>query len=202
MKTPLLLTEYVVWRQLKGRNFKPANFYRAESGFKLFKALTSNAFNLKALNFNAFDFKNSKSKFNVNALARFEVVEYINLIDSKRTSIAEMKLYFKCLFLVLACQSLPLNSSPDELAEKQTGVSDSSFYSSIAQTDDDKPLGSADKWDKVPVYIHLTADQVNDMQAEKNENLDFSQNVYVNLNSACNLESITQLVAFLILTLM
>ena len=127
-----------------------------------------------------------------------------------------MKLYFKCLFLVLACQALPLNSAPDELPEEQTGVTDTFLKtemsakmnqnddndddSSIGQINDDEPRESAGRIDKVPMFIHLTADEVNDMHAEKN--FDFSQNVYVNLNSARNFKSITQLVALLILTLM
>ena len=48
--------------------------------------------------------------------------EYINLFDSKRTRISEMSFIFK--FLVLACQALPLNSSPGELQEEEVGVTD------------------------------------------------------------------------------
>ena len=68
-----------------------------------------------------------------------------------------MSLIFKCLFLVLACQALPLNSSTDELQEEEeTGVTDrfvkdemsvkidqndeNDNDSSIAQIDDGKPL--------------------------------------------------------------
>ena len=143
----------------------------------------------------------------------FNDFEYINLFNSKRTRIAEMSLIFKCLFL--ACQTLPLNSSPHELQEEELGVTDRFLKdeisvkmdqndndNSLAQIDGEKPLENADRLDKVPMFIHLTVDQINEMQAEQNSNFDFSRNVYVNLNSACNLESITQLVAFLILTLM
>ena len=141
--------------------------------------------------------------------------EYINLFDSKRTRISEMSFIFKFLFLVLACQALPLNSSPGELQEEEVGVTDRFLKDemsvqmdqndndySLAQIDGEKPLENARPSDKVPMFIHLSVDQINEMQEEKNSNFDFSQNVYVNLNSACNLESITQLVVFLFLTLM
>ena len=156
----------------------------------------------------------------------------INVFYSRRSFIAEMSLIFKFLFLVLACQALPLNSSPDELQEEEVSVTDrfskdemsikldqndeNDNDSSLAKIDDDKQLESAGRLEpksgspgpvhdgdyKVPMINHLTADQINEMQAEQNANFDFSQNFYVNLNGACNLESITQLVAFLILTLL
>ena len=127
-----------------------------------------------------------------------------------------MSFIFKCLFLFLACQALPLNSSTDELQEEEVDVTDrflkdemsvkmdqndndDSDYS-LAQIDNEKPLESASRSSRVPVCTHLTVDQINKMQAEKNSNL--SQNFYVNLNSACNLESITQLVIFIILTIL
>ena len=139
--------------------------------------------------------------------------EYINLFDSKRTRISEMSFIF--IFLFLACQALPLNSLPGELQEEEVGVTDRFLKDemsvqmdqndndySLAQIDGEKPLENARPSDKVPMFIHLSVDQINEMQEEKNSNFDFSQNVYVNLNSACNLESITQLVVFLFLTLM
>ena len=141
-----------------------------------------------------------------------------------------MSLISNYLFLVLACQALPLKSSSNELQEEEVGATDrflkdemsvkmdkndeNDYPSSIAQIDDVKPLESADRSEpksgspgpvrdfdnKVPILNHLTMDQIDEMHAEKNANFDFSQNDYVNLNSACNLESISQLVAFLILT--
>ena len=143
-----------------------------------------------------------------------------------------MSLISESLFLVLACQALPFNSSSNELQDEEVGITnrflkdemsvkmdqndENDNDSSIAQIDDGKPLendgrsepksGSpgpaGDRDNKVPMINHLTMDQINEMHEEKNANFDFPQKVYVNLNSACNLESITQLVAFLILTLL
>ena len=155
----------------------------------------------------------------VNVLSRLKLssnFEYINLFDSKGTHIAEM--IFKYLFLVLAYQALPLNSPPYELPEKEVGVTDrfskaemsvkvdqnddNDINFSLVQSNDDNPLESAGLSNKVPMFIHLNVDQINEMHAEQNANFVFSQNVYVNLNSACHLKSITQLVTFFILTFM
>ena len=68
---------------------------------------------------------------------------------------------------------------------------------SIKLSDDDKPRRD----DKVPLIVHLTADQVNQMQQEANANYRFSQNVYVNLNSAYDFHAFIQLTAFLVFIL-
>ena len=68
---------------------------------------------------------------------------------------------------------------------------------SIELSDDDKPRRD----DKVPLIVHLTADQVNQMQQEANANYRFSQNVYVNLNSAYDFHAFTRLTAFLVFLL-
>ena len=68
---------------------------------------------------------------------------------------------------------------------------------SIESSDDDKPRRD----DKVPLVVHLTADQVNQMHEEANANYRFSQNVYVNLNSASDFYAFTKLTAFLVFIL-
>ena len=67
--------------------------------------------------------------------------------------------------------------------------------SSIVLSDVEKPR----KNDKVPLVVHLTSDQVNQMQQEANTKYRFPQNVYVNLNSACDFDAFTKLIAFLVL---
>ena len=73
----------------------------------------------------------------------FNDFEYINLFNSKRTRIAEMSLIFKCLFI--ACQTLPLNSSPGELQE-EVGVTDKFLKDEMSvkmdQNDNDDKLSS------------------------------------------------------------
>ena len=118
-----------------------------------------------------------------------------------------MSLILKCLFLFLACQALPLNSSTDELQEEEVDVTDRFSKDEMSvkmdQNDnDDSDYSLAQIDNEKSKVTYLTGDQINEMQAEQNANFDFSQNFYVNLNGACNLESITQLVAFLILTLL
>ena len=51
---------------------------------------------------------------------------------------------------------------------------------------------------QMPIMFHLTQDQVNQQQEEANANLQFSHSDYVDLNCACNIESLTTLVVFLI----
>ena len=116
-----------------------------------------------------------------------------------------MSFIFKCLFLFLACQALPLNSSTDELQEEEVDVTDRFSKDEMSvkmdQNDNDDSDDSLAQIDNEKSKItYLTGDQINEMQAEKNPN--FSQTFYVNLTSACYLESITQLVTFLILTLL
>ena len=51
------------------------------------------------------------------------------------------------------------------------------------------------------MFIHITADQVNEKQEKENAKNRYSQNVYVNLNSACDFGAMTKLIIFLILIL-
>ena len=51
---------------------------------------------------------------------------------------------------------------------------------------------------QMPIMFHLTQDQINQQQEEANANLQFSHSNYVDLNCACNIESLTTLVVFLI----
>ena len=58
---------------------------------------------------------------------------------------------------------------------------------------------------QMPVYIHLSEDEINEKQEKQNSKIRFShlqQSVYVNLNGVCNLESLQKLIAFLILTVL
>ena len=66
---------------------------------------------------------------------------------------------------------------------------------SIKQSPGDKPRGDQNR---VPMLTHMTADQVNEKLEEANANYRFSQNVYVNLNSACDIGAMTKLITFLI----
>ena len=67
---------------------------------------------------------------------------------------------------------------------------------SIKQSPGDKRRGDQNR---VPVLIH--ADQVNEKLGEENARYRFSQNVYVNLNSACHFGAMTKLITFLIFIL-
>ena len=52
---------------------------------------------------------------------------------------------------------------------------------------------------QMPIMVHLTQDKFNQQQEEVNANLQFSHGVvshYVDLNCACNIESLTTLVVF------
>ena len=57
-----------------------------------------------------------------------------------------MSLILKCLFLVLPCQTLPLNSLPDELQEEELGVTDRFLKDEMSvkmdQNDNDDKLSS------------------------------------------------------------
>ena len=114
----------------------------------------------------------------------------------------KVKTVIECFFLLPDFKSRghPTDRFLKDEMSVQMDQNDNDY--SLAQIDGEKPLENARPSDKVPMFIHLSVDQINEMQEEKNSNFDFSQNVYVNLNSACNLESITQLVVFLFLTLM
>ena len=57
----------------------------------------------------------------------------------------------------------------------------------------------ADGDHRVPMFIHLTADEYNQKQEEANAKYRFAQNVYVNLNSAFDFDSMTKLITFLLL---
>ena len=123
-----------------------------------------------------------------------------------------MGLNFNLIFFIQACQSLPLDYTIGttgmlavEISSATEKSSDKLWHMDESVTmnkNDEKPTQSAYRLDKVPMFVHLTEDQVNQMQAEINANSQFTQNVYVNLNSACPLKSITQLVIFLIFILM
>ena len=52
---------------------------------------------------------------------------------------------------------------------------------------------------QMPIMVHLSEDQVNNQQAE-NAKLQFSNNVYIDLNCGC-IESLTLLNVILILTI-
>ena len=64
---------------------------------------------------------------------------------------------------------------------------------SIEISDNDKPDG------RLPMFDYSTVDRVDQKQQEANANNRFSQNVYVNLNSECDVHSFTELIAFLLL---
>ena len=123
-----------------------------------------------------------------------------------------MGLNFNLIFFIQACQSLPLDYTIGttgilavEISSPTDKSSDKFWHMDEPVTinqNDEKTTQSAGRLDKVPMFVHLTEDQVNQMQAEINANSQFTQNVYVNLNSACPLKSITQLVTFLIFIFM
>ena len=87
-------------------------------------------------------------------------------------------------------------------------IEETQMGTSIEQSPCDKPRGdinmSGDKPcgdHRVPMFIHITADQVNEKQEKENAKNRYSQNVYVNLNSACDFGAMTKLIIFLILIL-
>ena len=65
---------------------------------------------------------------------------------------------------------------------------------STEQSDGSKARGD----NRVPIFVHLTVDEVNQKQEEANANYRFSPNVYVDLNCAFNFDSMTQLIVFLL----
>ena len=123
-----------------------------------------------------------------------------------------MGLLINLIFFIQACQSLPLDYTIGtsgmlavEISSATEKLSDKLWHMDESVTmnkNDEKTTQSAGRLDKVPMFVHLTEDQVNQMQAEINANSKFTQNVYVNLNSACPVKSITQLVTFLIFIFM
>lgn len=58
---------------------------------------------------------------------------------------------------------------------------------------------------QMPIFVHLSEDEINEKQEKRNSKLQFShlqQSVYVNLNGVCNLQSLQKLIVFLIFTLL
>ena len=86
-----------------------------------------------------------------------------------------MSFIFKCLFLFLACQALPLNSSTDELQEEEeVDVTDRFLKDEMSvkmdQNDnDDSDYSLAQIDNEKSKVTYLTGDQINEMQAEKFE---------------------------------
>ena len=87
-------------------------------------------------------------------------------------------------------------------------IEETEMGTSIEKSPCDKPRGDQKMWGdkpcgdhRVPMFIHITADQVNEKQEQANAKNRFSQNVYVNLNSACDFVVMTKLITFLILIL-
>lgn len=54
----------------------------------------------------------------------------------------------------------------------------------------------------MPIMTHLSNEQFNQQQEEKHEQLKFSHNDYVDLNCSHNIDSLTTLVAVLILNIL
>ena len=61
---------------------------------------------------------------------------------------------------------------------------------------------SNDHIDQMLVITHLSDEQFNQQQEETNAQIQFSHNVYVDLNCAHNIDSLTTLVAILILNIL
>ena len=77
-------------------------------------------------------------------------------------------------------------------------IEETEMGTSIEQSPGFKPR---DDQNRVPMFIHLTADEVNEKLEETNSKYRVSQNVYVNLNSAVDFGAMTKLITFLTLIL-
>ena len=81
-------------------------------------------------------------------------------------------------------------------------IEETGMGTSIEQSHGNKPRDNVNNGNnRVPMFIHITADQVNEKQEAANAKYRFSQNVYVNLNSACDFSAMTKLITFFIFIL-